>query len=169
MRSVRTAVAGIVFIAALVALWADAAGAATRDAAKLFAPGANICKLVSSPAMDKAIGITFPAPVKSGTACFWQTGKLGDLDRTIVRVSTIPGLPKANTDATVAVEKKSGAKITTASLPGASEAVVAASTVGPTVSETVYGVYPQGELVVSLTGKKLTVAQALAAARVAVG
>jgi hypothetical protein len=69
----------------------------------------------------------------------------------------------------LALEKKAGAKVTTVSLPGATEALVSATTTGSTMSETVYGVYPQGELVVNLTGKKLTVAKVLAAAKAAVG
>lgn len=168
-RSRRLALVGIACGGALAGPWVIAPAASGVDAGKLFATGANICKLVNSTAMNNAIGIKFPAPVQSGTACFWQTGKLGQLNRTIVRVSTVAHLPKSRTDATVALEKKSGAKVTKVSLPGATEAVVTATTLGTTVDETLYGVYPQGELVVSLTGLHLTLAQAVAAAKVAVG
>ncbi len=154
-----TAVAGLSITAA--------APARTNDAGKLFGAGTKLCSLIDLTAMDKAVGVKFPKPVMSGTACFFETGKFGDLNRTIVRVSTKPGLPKSAVDATVALEKKAGAKDTPEKLPGASEAIVSASTFGGTVNETLYGVYPQGELVVSLTGKKLTPAQALAAAKVA--
>ena len=153
---------------AVLALQAGSAVASPLDAGRLFAPGANICTLVSSTAIDKAMGITFPPAVRSGTACFWQTGKLGDLNRTIVRISVLPGLPKSRTDATVALEKKSGATVTPVSLSGAKEGELVASKLGSMVSETLYGVYPQGELVVNLTGAKLTAAQAIATARAAV-
>jgi hypothetical protein len=136
---------------------------------KLFAPGANLCKLVSTAKMDAAVGVKFPVPVWQGGACFWQTGKLGQLNRTIVRLSLRPGLGKSNVTSIVTLDKKAKAKVSTVSLPGASYAVVSAL---PPISgldnESLYAVFPKGLVVLSLTGPKLTVAKAVAAGKVAV-
>ena len=35
-------------------------------------------------------GLKFPKPVWKGTACFWETGTLGQTNRTIARLSVGP-------------------------------------------------------------------------------
>jgi hypothetical protein len=131
---------------------------------KLFAAGADLCKVIKTSAVSKAVGIKFAASVPKKFTCFWQSGK------TVVRISALPGLGKPNVEGTVALARKSSAtvtKLTKASLPAVNEAYVVRILLGTSVSESVYGVLPQGELLVSLSGPGLVGSQAVAVAKAA--
>jgi len=94
---------------------------------------------------------------------FWQKTPL------VVRVSALPGLGKANVDATVAQEKKApDVKVTKVALAGASEAYITVLPLGTQANASLYAVYPGGELLVSLSGPGITAAKALAVAKAAI-
>jgi hypothetical protein len=166
---VRSTVA-VVSLTCLLCVIVPGAAVATKTAppkvkisSKLFATGANLCKLIKTTAISKAVGVTFSGSVSKKRTCFWQNGK------TVVRVSALPGLGKANVDGTVALARKSSATVSKAFLSDASEAYLVRIFLGPSVSESVYAVLPQGELLVNLSGPGLVGRQAIAAAKAALG
>jgi hypothetical protein len=142
----------------------SAAATGGAGVGKLFAANGHVCSAIDAAAINRATGVNFPAPKSVGDACFWQIPGTP----TVVRISVHPGLTKTNVDAAVNSAQAAHPVTTPTTLPGASYAIVVASGSGNAASVSLYGVFPQGELIVSSSGPIVGVPQTIAAANAAI-
>jgi hypothetical protein len=134
------------------ALAADGSGGATR----LFASGANLCKLVETAKLNQAIGLTFQAPVWRRGYCRWEI-RGGRVTKSVLLTVRRHEELRARPDRFL--------RITTVKLPGTTYAAVASAGYRGAIRDSVVADYPQGTVLITLTVARLTVAKAVAVAQ----
>ena len=147
-------VAAAMMLAAVPAssLAADSGGRATR----LFAPGANLCRLVETAKVNHAIGLTFQAPVWRRGVCRWEI-RGGRVTKSVLLTVRRGQELRAQPERFV--------RITRVKLPGATYAAVESAGYRGAIRDSVVADYPQGTIIVTLTLVKLTVVRAVAVAQ----
>ena len=127
-----------------------------RRATRLFAPGADLCKLVETAKLNHVIGLTFQAPVWRRGYCRWEIRGERVTESVLLTVRRGQEL-QAQPDRFL--------RITTVELPGTTYAAVASAGYRGAIRDSVVADYPQGTILITLTVAKLSVAKAVAVAQ----
>ena len=158
MKLLRTV--GVVMSCWCLLLASASSGAADgTGASRLFARGANLCKLVSTAKLEVATGLKLPTPVWERGFCRWEVspGRLKDS----VSLSVHRGLGKKGVESMI---HDRFVTVTNVALPGASYARLVTAGYRGMVRDSVVAVYPKGAVFVAVTAPGLTAARAIAAA-----
>jgi hypothetical protein len=165
LRAMRLSpMVGVVLCSWCLALCSPSSGAADGSgASRLFAPGANLCKLVSTTKLAAATGLKLPTPVSGRHFCTWQVSP--GVWRDSVQLFVRSGLGRKGVESTTGGR---GVKVTTVTVPGASYARLLTAGYRGMIRDSVAAVYPNGTVFVTVTAPGLTSARAIAAATVVV-
>jgi len=151
---------GVVLCSWCLVLCSPSSGAADGSgASRLFAPGANLCKLVSTTKLAAATGFKLPTPVSGRHFCTWQVSP--GVWRDSVQLSVRSGLGRKGVESTMSGERR--ATVTTVTVPGALYASLLTTGYRGMIRDWVAAVYPEGAVFVALTAPGLTPGRAIAA------